>query len=425
MSPQIRLTQFLGRIEIKTADKIERVYFEIDENNIEQWEKPQIRESKKAFFYATITEGGDKEKLECYVDFCEDAIFEMQHAESLMSSADDGGGGGKKGPSGPSLPDEDQPRGIIAPLKESVASGKDAVRFYLAYLHPTSLAAAAAKAKTMTALELALVAVTSSFWLCYGVGFCVIKVGAGISNAVLFLMRGERLFGSAGSQKKKGVEVGGKLAAAIVAVPSEAADGAGEQEGAGGATSAETAASGGQQERRETAAAASPSVDLQKRQAAAMAAVERMASAKSTKTEPSAVSTINFGEYIKKVISFLARNFFTMKFIALSIAFLINFMLLFYKVSVMEDDSADDEMEELAASMEAATGDGDATGEDEGDGGEDDEFVHVNETYYYLEYIIRFLGIIHAVISLCMLIAYYNLKVPLAIFKREKEVARR
>ena len=27
---------FLGRIEIKTADKIERVYFEIDENNIEQ-----------------------------------------------------------------------------------------------------------------------------------------------------------------------------------------------------------------------------------------------------------------------------------------------------------------------------------------------------------------------------------------------------
>ena len=60
------------------------MYFEIDENNIEQWEKPQIRESKKAFFYVTITEGGDKEKLECFVDFCEDAIFEMQHADSLI-----------------------------------------------------------------------------------------------------------------------------------------------------------------------------------------------------------------------------------------------------------------------------------------------------------------------------------------------------
>lgn len=59
--------------------------------------------------------------------------------------------------------------------------------------------------------------------------------------------------------------------------------------------------------------------------------------------------------------------------------------------------------------------------EDEGD----EEFVTVDERYYYLEYIIRFLGIAHAFVSLCMLVAYYNLKVPLAIFKREKEVARR
>ena len=42
-----------------------------------------------------------------------------------------------------------------------------------------------------------------------------------------------------------------------------------------------------------------------------------------------------------------------------------------------------------------------------------------------MEYIIRGLGITHAIVSFCMCIAYYNLKVPLAIFKREKEVARR
>ena len=96
---------------------------------------------------------------------------------------------------------------------------------------------------------------------------------------------------------------------------------------------------------------------------------------------------------------------------------------LLLKVSVMEDDSADDEMEELTA---AANGDEGGGGEgEEEDGGEEDEFVHVNANYYYLEYIIRFLGMVHAVISLCMLIAYYNLKIPLAIFKREKEVARR
>jgi hypothetical protein len=35
---------FLGRIEIMGSSKtMERVYFEINESNIEQWEKPQIK----------------------------------------------------------------------------------------------------------------------------------------------------------------------------------------------------------------------------------------------------------------------------------------------------------------------------------------------------------------------------------------------
>ena len=36
-----------------------------------------------------VTEGGDKEKLELFVNFCEDAIFEMQHASSLMGEEED------------------------------------------------------------------------------------------------------------------------------------------------------------------------------------------------------------------------------------------------------------------------------------------------------------------------------------------------
>ena len=39
---------FLGRIEIMGGSKrIERVYFEIKESNIEQWEKPQIKVQMK------------------------------------------------------------------------------------------------------------------------------------------------------------------------------------------------------------------------------------------------------------------------------------------------------------------------------------------------------------------------------------------
>lgn len=37
----------------------------------------------------------------------------------------------------------------------------------------------------------------------------------------------------------------------------------------------------------------------------------------------------------------------------------------------------------------------------------------------------RIAAMLHSIVSLCMLIAYYHLKVPLAIFKREKEIARR
>lgn len=80
---------FLGRIEIMGSSKrIERVYFEIKESNIEQWEKPQIKESKRAFFHYIVTEGGDKGTLEAFVNFCEDAIFEMTHASGLMASED-------------------------------------------------------------------------------------------------------------------------------------------------------------------------------------------------------------------------------------------------------------------------------------------------------------------------------------------------
>ena len=77
-------------------------------------------------------------------------------------------------------------------------------------------------------------------------------------------------------------------------MPTDAADGNGAQEegaaadgiaaDAGNQATAAAGSGGEQAPRREAAAAAtSPTVDLQKRQAAAMAAVERMASAKSTK----------------------------------------------------------------------------------------------------------------------------------------------
>lgn len=78
---------YLGRIEILGSGKrIERVYFEISESSRTQWEKPQVKESKRQFIFDVVNEGGDKEKMEMFVNFCEDTIFEMQLAAQISGS---------------------------------------------------------------------------------------------------------------------------------------------------------------------------------------------------------------------------------------------------------------------------------------------------------------------------------------------------
>lgn len=78
---------FLGRIEILGSGKrIERVYFGISESSRTQWEKPQVKESKRQFIFDVVNESGDKEKMEMFVNFCEDTIFEMQLAAQLSGS---------------------------------------------------------------------------------------------------------------------------------------------------------------------------------------------------------------------------------------------------------------------------------------------------------------------------------------------------
>lgn len=78
---------YLGRIEILGCGKrIERVYFEISEASRTQWEKPQVKESKRQFIFDVVNEGGEKEKMEMFVNFCEDTIFEMQLAAQISES---------------------------------------------------------------------------------------------------------------------------------------------------------------------------------------------------------------------------------------------------------------------------------------------------------------------------------------------------
>ena len=65
---------------------MEKVFFQIDKSNFEQWEKPQIQESKRNFIQNLDHEISTKDKMEKFMDFCEDTIFEMKHAAMLSQS---------------------------------------------------------------------------------------------------------------------------------------------------------------------------------------------------------------------------------------------------------------------------------------------------------------------------------------------------
>ena len=87
--------------------------------------------------------------------------------------------------------------------------------------------------------------------------------------------------------------------------------------------------SSGDAARKEAAATA----EVAAQQQAVMAAVEAENKQEAV-VEPSALSQMDFNSYTNRVVSFLARNFYNLKYVALVLAFCINFMLLFYKVKM-------------------------------------------------------------------------------------------
>ncbi|KAK5882619.1 hypothetical protein CesoFtcFv8_021185 [Champsocephalus esox] len=119
----------------------------------------------------------------------------------------------------------------------------------------------------------------------------------------------------------------------------------------------------------------------------------------------------------KSLQNYFARNFYNMRLLALFVAFAINFILLFYKVASLPAS----QKEEGVVTSDSSEG---------LDSADDDDF---EGTYYfvleessgYMEPSLLFLAVAHTIISFCCIIGYNCLKVPLVIFKREKEVARK
>ncbi|KAK7901892.1 hypothetical protein WMY93_018661 [Mugilogobius chulae] len=447
---------YLGRIEIVGSGKrIERVYFEISESSRSQWDKPQVKESKRQFIFDVVNESRDKEKMEMFVNFCEDTIFEMQLASNISSEAEERN------------PDKD----IIESDKEPADSDDTFIAFKWVLFLLSLLSVKNLKMlMKMTPRDLlksvvnVLHHILSVFFRCLFASvhsvlyvLYVLFISGGLIEAAKNMSASDVFGGfveptldevmdvSENPRKQSGsdscsplqelMETGHVTCSRPANVVSDIFGLQVKREGglyrlmtpestSAGTTDLFTASTRGpgttavlkkQEQQRHEYTDAAKSPDFERVKDAAQKDLSLTSQRCSTKTEegvkqPSALwETIS--TYNKSALNYFARNYYNIRLLALFITFAINFILLFYKVTPLPQSHASREEKELNSSTET-------------DNTSSVYFV-LEESSGYMEPSLHFLALAHTFISFCCIIGYYCLKVPLVIFKREKEVARR
>ncbi|KAF7664024.1 hypothetical protein LDENG_00191980 [Lucifuga dentata] len=469
---------YLGRIEIMgSAKRIERVYFEISESSREQWEKPQVKESKRQFIFDVVNEGAESEKMEMFVNFCEDTIFEMQLASQISE------------PDVVEVPEEEEEEEGHSILEDLAGGEEDgalesasafttacrSVKKNIAHVRQLfsikNIRKQFKKVKKLSIREM-ITGFFSFFWMLFtgffkGIyslifGFFHIiwssMFGGGLVEGaknikvtdILGNMPDPTQFGIHGDviegEKVEAIELSGSSDIAMVP-PSDKAEAdmmlemlTPKKEGGKhapelglGDVSEQSGESSSVEHKKKAAAkpAETPESepekadtenqekeDKPKEEESKEQVVEekpRSTSSQRKEAAPAFMSTIfaAFDVYLNKMLNYLARNFYNLRFLALFVCFAINFILLFYKVTAEADEEEDD--------VNRWGGDEE---DDEDTLFDMDEFVLQESTGYMLP-TLRFLAIFHTVISLLCLVGYYCLKVPLVVFKREKEIARK
>ncbi|KAM9452628.1 LOW QUALITY PROTEIN: ryanodine receptor 1-like [Salvelinus alpinus] len=520
---------FLGRIEIMGASrKIERIYFEISEANRNQWEMPQVRESKRQFIFDVVNEGGESEKMELFVNFCEDTIFEMNIAsqiseeeeEEVVDSEDEeeeGGGGGELDENGEEMPPESS--SAFSDFLTSV------VNFFNMFTFK-NLRRRYRKLRKMTLKDMVVGLATFIYTILFGILSFIYSVCKGF-----FMLIWSTLFGGELVEGAKKITVTELLASMpdptqdevhdeLPPEPGadegqEGIDGGEEREVGGGEEGEEggdgeekeggrmpgfdtpgglgdfgetttvepptpegtpllkrkllEATSGGEGEEREETEPEeetppeeekADNENGEKAEKEAEPVVkeeepevkEETLKTKAKKEKKPAEEGYELWNELEiqriKFMNYLSRNFYNLRFLALFIAFALNFILLFYKVGYdVVEGSEDIEGSALFEGSAAFEGSGLFEGSgavDEGgsgidpfddggddDGGDDDDeeegpfFFYLEESTGYMQPCLSMLAITHTVIAFLCIIGYNCLKVPLVIFKREKELARK
>uniref|UniRef100_A0A674H138 Ryanodine receptor 2 n=1 Tax=Taeniopygia guttata TaxID=59729 RepID=A0A674H138_TAEGU len=440
---------FLGRIEIMgSAKRIERVYFEISESSRTQWEKPQVKESKRQFIFDVVNEGGEKEKMELFVNFCEDTIFEMQLAAQI-SESDLNERSANKEENDKDNPEEEDPRmGFfsLVTMKSALVALKYNLMTLMKMLSMKSLKKQMKKMKKMTMKDMVL-ALFSSYWsILVGLLHFACSVVRGFFRIICSLLLGGSLV--EGAKKIKVAEL-----LANMPDPTQDEVRGEEEEGERKPTEAALPAEDltdlqtlteesdllsdifGLDLKREggqykliphnpnaglsdllSTPSLAPMPEVQENIQVIKVKEDEKEEKEETKSEPEKAEYAKYIYVLSSFQNYFARNFYNMRMLALFVAFAINFILLFYKVSFSKCYFLSCALENIWFEVIKFIM---------------DQIwviaVHyvLEESSGYMEPTLRILAILHTVISFFCIIGYYCLKVPLVIFKREKEVARK
>ncbi|XP_072558334.1 ryanodine receptor 1-like isoform X2 [Paramormyrops kingsleyae] len=499
---------FLGRIEIMGASrKIERIYFEISQVNRTQWEMPQVKESKRQFIFDVVNEGGESEKMELFVNFCEDTIFEMNIASQISEQIEEDkeeddedisevGGEGEGG-------DEDaNGNGSQSESSSAFVDFLNSTVNFFSMFTFRNLRRQYRRVRKMTLKEM-VVGLATFFWtILMGVLLCICSICKGF-----FLLVWQTLFGGGLVEGAKNITVTEILAS----MPDPTQDevhgdlpgelGAGEEPEAGGATDLMDTGGGEEEEEDsqdkeggripgldspgglgdmgETApvelptpegtplakrkmpseepeaappATEEPPPEPEKGDAENGEKAEKEAETKASEdnAEQSKAKKpvkVKKGKAAKeggfelwneldvqrnKCMNYLSRNFYNLRFLALFIAFALNFILLFYKVSdtpPVPDNFEGSGVFEESGVFEGSGQEHEVSGIEDGGGEEGGDegpvYYFLEESTGYMQPTLSFLAILHTVIAFICIIGYNCLKIPLVIFKREKELARK
>ncbi|KAM4724212.1 ryanodine receptor 3 [Anableps anableps] len=481
---------FLGRIEIMGgAKRIERVYFEISESSRTQWEKPQVKESKRQFIFDVVNEGGESEKMELFVNFCEDTIFEMQLA-SQISEPD---------PVERSDEDEDESQSVVENQEEeeeenvmmesssaftiACISMRKNLCHFRQLLTLKSMRRQYRRFRKMSVREVVKgffsffwMIITGLFHFIYSLvwGFFHIlwttMFGGGLVEGaknmkvtdILGNMPDPTQFGIHGDvletekmeandasaleemgQMAQGDAAEADLMAELLNIQPKREGKHGAEPGLGDVSEvvvgdAPSIASAVKQKKAQMAAKKNASNgdyksdsekgdsedgekkdhDKAKDEPPPQTSIEEKRAPKKRlglRKEPPEAFMASFLAgleiYQTKMLNYLARNFYNLRFLALFVAFAINFILLFYKVT--GDYSEDEDPWNRRGRV----------GEEEDEGAL--EYFVLQESTGYMAPTLCCLAILHTIISFLCVVGYYYLKVPLVVFKREKEIARK